>query len=545
MHSSSLESLVPELGKYHLVAELARGGMGIVHLAASQGPGSFNKLLVIKELKPELAGEDAFVTMFLEEARLAARLTHPNIVQTIEVSSEGSRHFMVMEFLDGRSLHRLIGRFKDQGGFPVAAHLRLIAESLLGLQYAHDLQDFDGQPLGIVHRDVSPLNLLMTFDGQAKVLDFGIAKSIDSSENTQTGVLKGRVAYMAPEQALCLRVDRRADVYSVGVMLWEAAAGRRLWPGMNDVEILSKHLREGPPRLSKVRPDVPRDLEAICARAMERRPEDRYESAAAMLEDLEAHLAARNDVIPLRAIGPLVGRAFAEERRRMSTLIEETLARVRSGPRSGVMLRWETQFSRTLDATLAVGDATGQPSGPRGVPPVVDVPSLRALPRATPSRVRPESWRMSRRAAVGAAGGIALLLGILGVAALAGVRTGRAVAPPETVGAAVLVPAASAVPDRVDVVVRVSPASALITIDGAPVSSNPFFARFTRDAKVHHVLSSADGYEAKLEEVFFASDLTIDVSLDRRAVPLVRCDARMGTSHPPLRPMVTGARDGP
>src|ERR1700685_2482638 len=179
MQSSGFESVVPELGKYHLVAELARGGMGIVHLAAAQGPGGFNKLLVVKELKPELSHDECYVSMFLDEARLAARLTHPNIVQTIEVGSEGDRHYMVMEFLDGRSLHRLVRRFKDQGGFPVAANLRLIAEALLGLQYAHDLQDFDGQALGVVHRDVSPLNVFVTFDGQAKVLDFGIAKSID------------------------------------------------------------------------------------------------------------------------------------------------------------------------------------------------------------------------------------------------------------------------------------------------------------------------------------------------------------------------------
>src|ERR1700689_3399415 len=124
MPSSAFDpAVVPALGKYHLVAELARGGMGVVHLAASHGPGGFNKLLVVKELKPELSPDDNYVQMFLDEARLAARLTHPNIVQTIEVGSEGSRHYMVMEFLDGRSLHRMIRRFRDQGGFPVAAHL--------------------------------------------------------------------------------------------------------------------------------------------------------------------------------------------------------------------------------------------------------------------------------------------------------------------------------------------------------------------------------------------------------------------------------------
>jgi eukaryotic-like serine/threonine-protein kinase len=549
MQSSGLDSLVPELGKYRLVAELARGGMGIVHLAVSQGAGGFNKLLVVKELKPELAGEDGYVTMFLDEARLAARLTHPNIVQTIEVGSEADRHFMVMEFLDGRSLHRTIRRFREQGGFPVAAHLRLIAESLLGLQYAHDLRDFDGQPLGIVHRDVSPLNLFVTFDGQAKVLDFGIAKSIDSSQETKTGVLKGRVAYMAPEQALCLRVDGRADVYSAGVMLWEAAAGRRLWPKMNDVEILSKLLREGPPRLRDVRPDAPEDLEAICTRAMERRPEDRYASASAMLEDLETHLATRHDAISVRAVGPLVGRAFAEERRRMSLLIEETLTRMRNGPRSGVMPRWEARARGRPIGVLAGGtDGSAESGRPRatatlsaptlGTPtlsaPTLSAPTLGAPTLSAPTLSAPLSatmtprvgivppWWASRRAALIAASGAVLLLVVLEPAVFNGGRKNEAVPPPEAVAAAVSAPAPYPVPDRVDVVVRVSPASAQIAVDGAPVFTNPFHARYAKDAQVHHVLASADGYESKLQEVFFAGDVSIDIRLDRRASPPAR-----------------------
>jgi serine/threonine protein kinase len=539
MQSSGFESIVPELGKYHLVAELARGGMGIVHLAASQGPGGFNKLLVVKELKPELSGEEGYVAMFLDEARLAARLTHPNIVQTIEVGSEGTRHFMVMEFLDGRSLHRMIRRFKDLGGFPVAAHLRLISEALLGLQYAHDLQDFDGQSLGIVHRDVSPLNLFVTFDGQAKVLDFGIAKSIDSSQETKTGILKGRVAYMAPEQALCLGVDRRADVYSIGVMLWEAAAGRRLWPGMNDVEILARLLREGPPRLCAVCPEAPEDLEAICARAMERRPEDRYASASAMLEDLEAHLAAREDSISMRAIGPLVARAFADERRRMSVLIEDTLTRVRSGPRSGVMPKWEIQVRGTPIGVLAGREETSQVSGPRVLASPFDAPSVSAPPSATMSRPgEAPRWWVSRRAALGAASGAALLLVLLVTAIVTGGHKREAVPPSEaTVAAAgVSAPAPHDVPDRVDVVVRVSPASAQITIDGAPIATNPFHARYAKDALVHHVLASADGYEAKLEEVFFANDVSIDISLDRRASAPARYYAPAPTPSPGKHP---------
>ena len=339
------DPVLTEIGKYHLVAELARGGMGNVYLAALQGPGGFNKLLALKELKPELSDDDSYVTMFLDEARLAARLVHPNIVQTYEVGSEGRRHFMVMEFLDGRSLHRVGKRLTETGRLSIGSHLRIIADSLLGLHYAHDLRDFDGQPLGIVHRDVSPLNVFVTFDGQAKVLDFGIAKTADSSLQTATGVLKGRVAYMAPEQAWGNKVDRRADVYSAGVMIWEAAAGRRLWPKMSEVEILAHGLREGPPSLRSVRPDASPELEAICARAMAKDRDQRYPTRAALREDLEAHLVRRGDALSMREIGAAVAQAFSDERRKMTALIEKTLTRMRGGPRSGVMPTFEADIA--------------------------------------------------------------------------------------------------------------------------------------------------------------------------------------------------------
>jgi serine/threonine protein kinase len=329
--------LAPELGRYHLIAELARGGMGNVYLAIAQGPGGFHKLLVVKELRPEFAEDDTYVAMFMEEARLAARLTHPNIVQTNEVGSDGSRHFMIMEYLDGRSLHRVVRHLAPRGGLPIGAHLRVIAEALLGLHYAHELRGFDGEPLGIVHRDVSPLNLLVTFDGQSKVLDFGIAKALDSSLETQAGILKGRIAYMAPEQASGAKVDRRADIYAAGVMIWEAAARRRLWRGMTDVEILSRTLGEGPPRLRSVDSSAPDDLDALCARAMASNPADRYPTATALLSALDDHLICRDDAMSMREIGALVSRAFAPERQRLNAVIEDALARMRHPPLSGVM----------------------------------------------------------------------------------------------------------------------------------------------------------------------------------------------------------------
>ena len=321
--------------------------MGNVYLAALCGPAGFHKLLAVKELKPELADDESYVAMFLEEARLAARLVHPNIVQLNEVSSDGDRHYMAMEYLDGRSLSRIMRRFARDGGFPIAAHLRVIGDALLGLHYAHELRGFTGEPFGIVHRDVSPLNVMITFDGQVKLLDFGIAKAHDSAVETKAGVLKGRVAYMAPEQACGDELDRRADIFAVGVMLWEAAAGRRLRPHMSDVEILSRILRDDAPRLRDVVPGVPAELDAMCARAMARDPADRYPTAAALLEDLEAHLGRRDDRMTMRQIGEAASVLFADERYKMNQVIEQRLARAGATPHSGVMPTFQRQVSGT------------------------------------------------------------------------------------------------------------------------------------------------------------------------------------------------------
>ncbi|HXN31199.1 MAG TPA: protein kinase [Polyangiaceae bacterium] len=544
MTSIALQTpIASEIGKYHLIAELARGGMGNVYLAASQGPGGFSKLLVVKELKPELCDDQTYVTMFLEEARLAARLIHPNIVQTNEVGSDGSRHYMVMEFLDGRSLHRIGKRLS--GRLSVGAHLRIIAEALLGLHHAHELREFDGEPLGIVHRDVSPLNVFVTFNGQTKVLDFGIAKAVDSSLETKMGVLKGRVAYMAPEQAKGAKVDRRADIYSAGVMLWEAAAGRRLWPGMNEVEILTRILRDGPPALRGVAPEVPEELELICARAMAFEREDRYATAAELQSELEAHLARRDDTLTMREIGPMVAEAFADERRKMNTVIEETLTRVRGGPRSGVMPTFQAQFAgtptsaniscdgpRDVSAPLFTPSSSFAPSGSlfRASMPVTTTATLgAAVADATPL---PSA---TKRVAILVSSAGALLLGaaLLGVAARGGYSAGRSTASSAPATSPLVVVASQDDPPLIDVMLRVSPPMAQITIDGALVLSNPFRARYPKDSQIHHVTASADGYDTKLEDVTFANDVSIDMSLNRHAAAAVQVHQGAVTAPPP------------
>jgi serine/threonine protein kinase len=391
------------IGRYQLLAELARGGMGNVYLAVTRGPGGFQKLVVLKELKPEFCRDQTYVSMFMDEARLTARLTHPNIVQTFEVGSDGNRHFMVMEYLDGRSLHRLSQ--PPQTILPVGAHLRIVAEALLGLAYAHELRGFDGEPLGIVHRDIGPLNIFVTFEGQTKVLDFGIAKAADSSMETRAGILKGRVAYMAPEQARGAKVDRRADIYSVGVMIWEAAARKRLWSGKTEVEILTHMLTERPPPLRSIAPDAHADLEAICARAMAPNQADRYPTAGALLSDLDAHLARRSDAITPREIGALMNHAFRTERAQTNELVEQTLLRIASGSTSGVMPVFQRRF---VDSRADSGDLPVDMGSLSSLPPVQQTSSrpwegTRSFVDAVAPNTPLKRWRMATVIAIAAA----------------------------------------------------------------------------------------------------------------------------------------------
>ncbi len=309
------------------MAELGRGGMSEVYLAVVAGPAGFNKLVVIKLIKGELAEDPDFISMFLEEARLSARLSHPNVVQTNEVGEFGGRYFIAMEYLEGQPYSRILHRLGRDRGLPLGMSLRILSDVLAGLQYAHDLADFDGSPLGVVHRDVTPHNVFVTYDGQVKVVDFGIAKAMNSSHETRTGMLKGKVGYMAPEQAKGERVDRRADIFSVGVMLWEAAVGRRLWKGLNEVQILHQLLSGEIPSPRSMRPDISQQLEAIIMKSLAIDREGRFGSASEMQAALDEMMDAGSERSTLREVGRLISGTFDEERKKLKVIIEQQVAK--------------------------------------------------------------------------------------------------------------------------------------------------------------------------------------------------------------------------
>ena len=296
--------------------------MAEVLLARVHAVGGVRRLAVLKRIWPELATDPDFVSMFLDEARLSLRLNHPNVVQTYEVITGGGELAIAMEYLDGQPLTRVLNRLmRATGDLSLALRLRILCNVLAGLEHAHTLTDLDGSPLEVVHRDVSPQNVFITYDGQVKLVDFGVAKTLAASHQTRPGTLKGKLAYMAPEQLQRVAIDKRADLFSVGVMLWEMLVGRRMWYRMTEVEIVA-HLASGQP-LPALPPDDgrPPGIDAICARALNADPSCRYETAAEMEMDLESMLVGVADS-HARNLGKVVSMAFTAERAERQAIIE-------------------------------------------------------------------------------------------------------------------------------------------------------------------------------------------------------------------------------
>jgi len=376
-------------GRYRLLADIGRGGMSDVYLAVTEGTeaaAQFQKLLVIKMLKRELGEDPDFVKMFLNEARLAARLNHPNIVQTIEIGNAGSRYFLAMEYLEGQPLHRVFRNADARQNLSLAMRLHILVQALGGLHYAHERTDFDGSPLDIVHRDVSPSNLFVTYDGQVKLMDFGIAKARDSETETRVGVFKGKAAYIAPEQVRGDPVDRRADVYSAGVLLWEMIAGRRLWAGLGQADTIRRVMNGEVPKPSSVDARVPRELERIAMKALSLHREERHASALELAGELESYSEQVAAVMP-RDVGGVVTRAFTDDRAHIRQVIEAQLAQK---PASGAALP---------ELRLDLGRSSLAPDGTSGeTPAALGSPGTSATLAAqgvvTPSgaNMRPRSW---------------------------------------------------------------------------------------------------------------------------------------------------------
>jgi serine/threonine protein kinase len=303
------------LGRYELLKRIAVGGMAELFLARTTAQHfGYEKIVALKRILAAHAEDDQFITMFLAEARLAATLHHTNIVQLHDVGEEDGALFFTMEYVFGQDVRRIVRALQArQTGLPLEHALMIVANTAAGLHYAHQKEDHNGHPLGIVHRDVSPSNILVSYDGGIKLLDFGIARITAMQASTGQDVLKGKVPYMSPEQCRGEPLDRRSDVFSLGVVLWELTARRRLFVGDNELVIASRICGQDAPRPSEMLPGYPRDLEAIVMKALARERDRRYATAEELQVDLEEYAREHRKLLSSAKLAHFMVDLFAEE----------------------------------------------------------------------------------------------------------------------------------------------------------------------------------------------------------------------------------------
>lgn len=278
--------------RYRSLFVVGRGGMGSVEVALERGAGDFERVVALKRLLPEQARDPRHKQMFLREARLAALLRHPNVVHAFAFGELYGELFLAMEYVEGETLSRALAAGQAQAagvGLDAATVAFVLAEVCDGLHAAHELRDEQGRPLHVVHRDVSPHNVMIAYDGHVKLLDFGVAKFETGGHETRTGEVKGKMAYMSPEQALGEKLDRRSDLYSVGAVLFECLTGKRMWGHGTDLEVMRRLALEEPPRVDALMPEAPKALVELHARLVERTVDRRPATAAEVARELRAY----------------------------------------------------------------------------------------------------------------------------------------------------------------------------------------------------------------------------------------------------------------
>ena len=290
-----MKEFIPEkVGPYDVLGPLATGGMAEVYLARTMGPGGFEKQVVIKRIAKKLLGQEDVQAMFSDEARLQGLLNHQNIVQIYDFGLQEGDFFLVMEYVPGCSLRWLIDKAREENmPIPIGLAVRIAADILAGLHHAHNLKDLKGYPVNLIHRDISPVNILLSKNGIAKLIDFGVAKSQLQRQLTQVGILKGKFPYMAPEQLAGGSFDHRVDLFSVGVCLWEMLTGRRLFRFKNNNQVVRAILMGNYPLPSDYRSGIPKVLDRLVKKALTLEPDNRFQSAMAFqreCEDLLKHL---------------------------------------------------------------------------------------------------------------------------------------------------------------------------------------------------------------------------------------------------------------
>jgi serine/threonine-protein kinase len=487
-------------GRYQLLRKIASGGMGQV-LLAKKGSDDFEKLVVIKRILPHLVEDEEFFTMFKDEARITMRLDHPNIARINEFGVENGVHFIEMEYVAGEDLRRIEKRAAAANrGIPIGVVLRIIADAASGLDFAHKARDAKGQPLNLVHRDVSPQNVLVGFDGSVKLIDFGVAKAAGRAQHTATGILKGKFPYMSPEQAQGEELDARSDVFALGVVLWEQLTGRRLFKGENDLatQRLVRACEVPPP--SQVEPSVPPGLDPICLKALAKRREDRFADAAEFrlaLEDFalangiptsSAHLSAFMHDLYAERIAREADPRFLEEDSGLTDLDVGGLSRPQLPPVPGATV---------VDRGRDVGAQT-QASGPvtQYAPPP---PAPSSLPKVL--------------------GAVALVLA-LGAGLFLALRPPPE-APPKPVDTPQAPTTVTATPTPpLEVRIESEPPGAQVELAGLTVGQTPYKASIERAKLPVAVRLTLDGYEAAQASLTDMTGDTLALTLKKKPAPV-------------------------
>ena len=358
--------------------QIGAGGMARVYLCLQRGPFATNKLAVLKQVRREIASDPQYREMFIDEARIAVRLQHPNVVHTYEVLDETPDYYLAMEFLDGQSLLEVLNRVGRQN-LPLLEHVWILTQLLSGLQYAHNLRDFGGRPLNIVHRDVTPSNVFLCQSGEIKLLDFGIAKAAGAVSATRNGLLKGKLGYVSPEQCLGHPATPRSDIYAVGVMLWEAMARKRRASGEVLAAQMQARIQGLEPRIEDVWSHAPAPLAAVVTRALEIKPEARFASALEFQHELERYLAQRNFRLGSDAIRRLLNTHFTHERAALYRTIDSRLSLDDAAGLPG-----PSRWSDSLDTTLVqANDNRPKPAFRLHAPPAIGRAFVQ-VPQAVP-----------------------------------------------------------------------------------------------------------------------------------------------------------------
>lgn len=302
-----------QLGRYQIIKRLAMGGMAELYLARQTGDGGYEKIVALKRVLPHLTEDVAFVRMFLNEAKLAAGLDHSNIVHVLDFGSERGEHFMAMEYVHGRNVQQILKAGAQHKGVPRDVALTIAHEVAAALHYAHERAGPDGRPLGLVHRDVSPSNVLVSFEGDVKLVDFGIAKATAHTRVTRSGAIKGKLAYMAPEQVRGEETDRRADVFALGVMTYELCTGRRCFTAPGEFALINRVAEARFEKPTSIDPEFPKALEAVIVRALSVDPDGRFESARSMQRALEAFATQHRHRISRLVLAEYLDMTFGAE----------------------------------------------------------------------------------------------------------------------------------------------------------------------------------------------------------------------------------------